>query len=65
MFEYVGDVCSFSACVINRGLFVGRFWWNVYLVLYMIQRFLWADWERAIVKDIVYSALFLAIFFIM
>jgi hypothetical protein len=64
MFEYV-DVCSFSAYANNRGLFMGRFWWNVYLVLYMIQRFLWADWERVNVKDIVYSVLFLAIFFIM
>lgn len=65
MFEYVGDVCSFSACVSKCGPFVGRFWWNVYLVLYTIRRFLWADWERVIVKDIVCSVLFLAIFFIM
>jgi len=58
-------ICSSSAYVSKCGPFVGRFWWNVYVVLYTICRFLWVDWERVIVKDIVYSVLFVAIFLIM
>jgi hypothetical protein len=53
MSEYVGDVCSFFTHVSKCGPSVLGCWWGLLFFWGKAGRFLWPDWERIIIQDVV------------